>query len=261
MARYGIVTDIHGNLEALLAVLELLEGKGIERIVCLGDIVGYNADPDRCASLLRDCDALAIGGNHDLIAVRKLGFERCSNKAMYSLSKTRKRLKRDTAAYLEALPGKGLLTERVLAVHGGVRDPGQYMVGARQIRENAMFLRADYPRVRLCLYGHTHERKLYEVEGDAVRELPLEQPLELSGERLYFANPGSVDASRKRDHKLAECAVFDTASARFEFYRVEYDYASAESKARAAGYRIGRWTDAIYTLKRRLAPRRPAATA
>ena len=259
MARYGIVTDIHGNLEALLAALELLEGKSIERIVCLGDIVGYNADPDRCASLLRDCDALAIGGNHDLIATRKMGFERCSNKAAYSLAKTRKKLRQETTAYLETLPNKGLLTERVLAVHGGVRDPGQYMIGARQVRENAMYLRADYPRVRLCLFGHTHERRLYGVEGEAVRELPLEQPLDLSGERLYFANPGSVDASRKRGHKLAECAVFDSATSRFEFYRIEYDDNATEAKARAAGYRIGRWTDAIYTLKRRLASRNRAA--
>lgn len=259
MARYGIVTDIHGNLEALLAALELLEGKSIERIVCLGDIVGCNADPDRCASLLRDCDALAIGGNHDLIAIRKMGFERCSNKAAYSLARTRKRLGRETAAFLETLPAKGLLSERVLAVHGGVRDPNQYMVGARQVRENAMYLRTDYPRVRLCLYGHTHERRLYEVDGETVREIPLEQPIDLSGERLYFANPGSIDASRKREHKLAECAVFDSVSSRFEFYRTEYDVSASEAKARAAGYRIGKWTDAVYTLKRRLASRRPAA--
>ncbi len=260
MARYGIVSDIHGNLEALLAALELLETKGIERIVCLGDIVGYNADPDRCATLLRDCDALAIGGNDDLIAVGKMGLERCSNKARYSLARTRRHLKRATAAYLETLPAKGLLSERVLAVHGGVRDPGQTLAGARQLRENAMYLRTDYPRVRLCLFGHTLERRLYEVDGETVRELPLEQPLDLHGERIYFANPGSVDASRKHEHQLAECAVFDSVASRFEFLRLEYDYAAAESKARAAGYRIDRWTDALYTLRRRFAPRRPAAS-
>jgi predicted phosphodiesterase len=263
MARYGIISDIHGNLEALLATLELLESKSIERIVCLGDIVGYNADPDRCASLLRDCDALAIAGNHDLIAAGKMSLERCSNKALYSLTRTRRRLKRETAAFLETLPAKGLLSERVLAVHGGVRDPGQSLTGARQLRENAGYLRADYPRVRLCLYGHTQERRLYEVDGEVVRELPLEQPLDLTGERLYFVNPGSVDASRKQDHKLAECAVFDSDASRFEFYRVEYDTVAAERKAQSAGYRIGRWTDALYSIRRRFSPkaalRQPAA--
>ena len=259
MARYGVISDIHGNLEALLATLELLESKSIERIVCLGDIVGYNADPDRCAALLRDCDALAISGNHDLIAIRKMSLERQPNSAIYSLERTRRRLKRETSAYLETLPAKGLLSERVLAVHGGVRDPGQLLNGPRQIRENAMFLRADYPRVRLCLFGHTQERRLYEVHGETVRELPLEQPIDLQGERLYFANPGAIDASRKHEHKLAECAVFDAGTSRFEFYRLEYDYAAAETKARSGGYRIGRWTDALYSLKRKL--QRPRAAA
>jgi len=259
MARYGIVSDIHGNLEALLAALALLESKGIERIVCLGGIVGYYADPDRCASLLRDCDALAVAGSHDLIAIRKLGFERCTNHAMYSLSRTRRRLKRETGAYLETLPAKGLLSERVLAVHGGVRDPGQPLAGARQLRENATYLRTDYPRVRLCLFGHTRERRLYEIEGDTVRELPLEHPIDLSGERLYFANPGAIDGTRVREHRPAECAVFDSGAGRFEFYRVEYDYGAAEEKAAAAGYRIGRWTDALYSLKRRF--QRPRAAA
>jgi predicted phosphodiesterase len=257
MARYGVISDIHGNLEALLAALELLESKGIERIVCLGDIVGYNADPDRCAALLRDCDALAIAGDHDLIAIGRKSLERCSNTARYSLARTRRRLKREAGAYLETLPAKGLLSERVLAVHGGVRDPAQALGGTRQLRENAAYLRADYPRVRLCLYGHTLERRLYEVDGETVRELPLEQPFDLQGERIYFANPGSVDASRKREHKLAECAVFDSAAGRFEFHRLEYDTEAAERKAKAAGYRIGRWTDAIYSIRRRLSAKAP----
>src|SRR5262249_31497478 len=135
--------------------------------------------------------------------------------ARYSLERTRRRLKRETSAYLETLPAKGLLTERVLAVHGGVRDPGQLLAGPRQLRDNAKYLRGDYPRVRLCLFGHTQERRLFEVDGETVRELPLEQPIDLHGERLYFANPGSVDGSRKREHKLAECAVFDSATSRF----------------------------------------------
>ena len=263
MARYGILSDIHGNLEALLAVLELLESKNIDRIVCLGDVVGYNADPDRCAALLRDCDALAVSGNHDLMAIGRMGLERCSNTSAYSLNRTRRRLKRETAAYLESLPAKGLLLERVLAVHGGVRDPGQLLSGSRQLRENAVYLRTDYPRVRLCLFGHTLERRLYEIEGETVRELPLEHPLVLHSDRLYFANPGSVDASRKREHRLAECAVFDSSAGRFEFFRTEYDCAASESKARAAGYRIGRWTDALYSIRRRFSgpPSRPPVAA
>ncbi len=81
MALYGVLGDIHGNKEALAAVLEALHGRGVEQLLCVGDVVGYNADPDECALLLRAAGALSIAGNHDLIGTGRLGFERCSHNA------------------------------------------------------------------------------------------------------------------------------------------------------------------------------------
>jgi predicted phosphodiesterase len=250
MALYGVLGDIHGNKEALVAVLAALERRGAVRLLCVGDIVGYNADPDACAALLRERGAMSIAGNHDLIALGRLGFRRCANKAIYSLKRTRSSLSRETAGWLGSLPATRTLEERVALVHGGVRDVEQYMVTPGHIRQNAAYLRADFPAARLCFFGHSHEQKVYEVDGDKVSELALSSDrMCLRKEKLHFVNPGSVDAQRKCRHELAECAILDTAGWTVEFLRLPYDAASTEAKAAAAGYRIGPWLDRLYSAR------------
>ncbi len=251
MARIGVLGDIHGNREALAAVLAALERRGVERLACVGDIVGYNADPDECAAIVRERRMLAIAGNHDLIAVRRLGFSRCANNAAYALRRTRRAIAAETAAYLEALPLYREIERGVMLVHGGVRDVQQYMTTRATIEQNAAWLREDFPGARVCFFGHSHEQKVYEVDGDA---------REVTADKTYFINPGSVDASRKSRHKLAECAILDGDL--IEFVRVAYDAASAECKAAALGYRIPPWVDRAYSLRKRLSrlPQRALAS-
>ena len=259
MARTGVLADIHGNREALLAALAALQARGVERLACLGDIVGYNADPDECATIVRERRALAIAGNHDLISIRRLGFDRCSNNAAYALRRTRRSIAAETAAYLEALPLYREIEPGVVLVHGGVRDVQQYMTSKALIAQNAAWLREDFPGARVCFFGHSHEQKVYEVDGETA---------EISGERIvlnpdktYFINPGSVDASRKSRHKLAECAILDGDT--IEFLRAPYDAAATECKAAAFGYRIPRWVDHAYSLRRRVSrlPQRALAVS
>jgi putative phosphoesterase len=232
MALYGVLGDIHGNREALAAVLARLED--VDRIVCVGDLVGYNADPDECVHMLREREAICIAGNHDLIGTGRLGFERCSNKAMHSLKQTRRSLAPETARYLQALPAHHVLEGRFLLTHGGVRDVQQYMTRPEHFNENAGYLRADFPGIDHCFYGHTHEQRIHDVDG------------------ARFVNPGSVDASRKRGAKLAEYATFDSGSLAIEFGSVPYEDDETERKAEAAGYRIDRWRDRLYDVQRRI---------
>jgi len=248
MARIGILGDIHGNREALAAALAALERAGVQRLACVGDIVGYNADPDECVATVRERRMLAIAGNHDLIAVRRLGFGRCANNAAYALRRTRREIAPETVAYLEALPMAREIEPGVLMVHGGVRDVQQYMTSRSLIAQNAAWLREDFPQARVCFFGHSHEQKVYEVDGEA-REITADRLL-LDPKKTYFINPGSVDASRKNRRKLAECAVLDGDL--IEFVRVPYDAAATECKAAAFGYRIPRWVDRAYSLRRRL---------
>jgi predicted phosphodiesterase len=254
VALYGILGDIHGNREALEATLAALDARGIERLACVGDLVGYNADPDDCVAILRERGAIAIAGNHDLIGTGMLGFDRCSNKAMHSLKRTRRSLSPRTAEYLRALPSHVALGERVLLTHGGVRDVQQYMTQPKHILENVAYLRSDFPGKRICFFGHTHEQRVFEVVGESVNDLPP-SVVDLSAQREYFVNPGSVDASRKRSAKLAEYAIFDTDSLTVDFARTPYDDTHSEEKAARAGYRIDPWRDRLYELQRRISRR------
>ena len=251
MAIYGVLGDIHGNREALEAVLVRLDSLGVRRLLCVGDLVGYNADPDACVAMLRQRGALSIAGNHDLIGTGLLGFERCSNKAMHSLRRTRRRMAPATAEYLRTLPAHRRLEQRVLLTHGGVRDVQQYMTRPAHILENAAYLREDFPGARVCFFGHTHEQRVFEVSGDVVNEVPAAGCVALAPLAEYFINPGSVDASRKRTCKEAEFAVFDSERFTVEFHRTPYDEATTEAKAAAHGFRIDRWRDRLYDVQRR----------
>ena len=252
MAIYGVLGDIHGNCEALAASLACIDGFGIDRLLCVGDVIGYNADPDECARMLRERDAVCISGNHDLIGTGQLGFERCSNKAMHSLKRTRRSLGDHTAAYLRALPSHRVLEDKFLLTHGGVRDVQQYMTRPRHFLENAAYLQEDFPGIRICFYGHTHEQRVFEVEANRVTELDTSGAVTLRPDRTYFVNPGSVDASRKRTAKLAECALFDSDTLTLQFETVAYDDVATEHKAAKAGYRIDQWRDRLYDVQRRL---------
>ena len=252
MARYGVIADIHGNREALAAVLQVLEKKNLESIICLGDIVGYNADPDECAALVRARCKVSIAGNHELIGLGRLDFRRCTNNAEYALRRTRKTLGREAAAWLSRLPDTHVLEKGVVLVHGGVRDVCQYMAGAAQIAENARYLAEDFPGARVCFYGHSHQQKVFKVTSTDVQEVPADGEVALGPEDTYFINPGSVDASRKSRGKLAECALFDSGAGTVEFLRVAYDCAATEAKAAAFGYRIPPLVERAYIWRKRL---------
>ena len=261
MALYGILGDIHGNREALVAALAAVESHRVDAVLCVGDIVGYNADPDACVEILRDRATVCIAGNHDLIGTGRLGFERCSNKAMHSLKRTRRELRPATVEYLQSLPSHHLIEDRFVLTHGGVRDVQQYMTRPPHFLENVAYLREDFPGRRICFFGHTHEQRILEIDGAEVRERDAAGgSARLDPAREYFVNPGSVDASRKRAHKLAEYAIFDSSCLSLDFHRVAYDDAATESKASAGGYRIDRWRDRLYDVQRRiLGPRQQTA--
>jgi predicted phosphodiesterase len=252
MAVYGVLGDIHGNKEALAEVLRALSGRGVQEILCVGDVVGYNADPDECVQLLRARSAACIAGNHDLIALGRLGFERCSNKARYSLQRTRRALAPHTAAWLAAQPASRLVEDAIVLVHGGARDVQLYMRTPEHIRQNAALMLEDFPLARICFFGHSHEQRLFQV-GQGVAEVAACGVVRLSRESLYFINPGAVDAQRKHAGRHADFAIFDSGRWTVEFLSVPYDAAATEAKARAAGYRIGAITDLAYSVRRRTA--------
>jgi predicted phosphodiesterase len=145
-----------------------------------------------------------------------------------------------------------VLEDRFLLTHGGVRDVQQYMTRPRHFLQNADYLRRDFPGIRMCFFGHTHEQRIFEIDGARVGEIGVDGGTPLRDDREYFINPGSVDASRKRAHKMAELAIFDSRALTLEFLRVGYDDEATEIKAEAGGYRIDRWRDRLYDVQRRI---------
>jgi predicted phosphodiesterase len=269
MALYGVVSAIHGNAEALSAVLAALERRGATRLLCLGDIVGYNADPDECIALLRKWGgrATCVAGKQDFAATGRLGRDwdalRLPDRTLHALRRTRRALPAPAAQWLAGLPACRALEERVVLAHGGVRDVLQYMTAPRDLRQNADFLAADFPSARLCFFGNSHARRAFQLEGGELAELKGNQ-VALPKDRLCFVNPGAVDAQRRREHRLAEFALFDTLDWTVEFLRVRYDAATTEAKAAVFGYRVNGLSEGAYRLRRglaRLTLRRGAAPA
>ena len=156
MARYGVLGDIHGNREALEAVLRELDARGVRQLLCVGDIVGYNADPDECVALVRSRRVATIAGNHDLISQRRLDFSRCSNIAEYALRRTRRTLGKEATAWLAGLPRIFPRTgcragpwrrARRAAVHGDARaHPRKRGVPGRGLPRRARVLLRPQPR-------------------------------------------------------------------------------------------------------------------
>jgi predicted phosphodiesterase len=241
MALQGVLADIHGNLEALRATLEFLESRDVRSWLCLGDIVGYNADPDACVAEVRDRGMEAVAGNHDLIGIGRLGAARCSRKAAYALGRTRRRLLPASASYLSTLPALKRLEGGVVLVHAGVQDVEQYVRTADQVARNAALLAQASPGARLVFFGHTHDAQAWELREGAARAVEARGTIRLRDDATYFVNPGSVDSARKPQPGLAECALFDPRERTIEFARVPYDHTASEAKARRAGYREPAW--------------------
>lgn len=237
MARYGVIADLHGNLQALEAALAFLDRAGVDRVVCLGDLVGYNADGDACVGVLRARGIDCIAGNHDLIAIGRLGFDKCALRAAYALRRTRVALAPATRVFLAALPPSRRYEDRILLVHGGLDDPTEYLRTPAAVAAAGARLAARDPAIRVCFFGHTHTAGVYTL-GPAGLAIDVPSgPIALAREHLTLVNPGSVDAARRSD-KHAELAIFDSNSWELALHRVAYDDLVSEHRARTGGYRM-----------------------
>jgi predicted phosphodiesterase len=255
---YGVIGDIHGNEEALREILRHLDQAGVDEIVCLGDIVGYNAGSNECVELLAERGVRAIAGNHELMALGALGTDRCADKVAYSIRQTRRDLRPELRAGLAELPLHRVIDGAFLLIHGAYGDPARYLRHAADVLETDQQVLAEHPATNLTFFGHTHDPRIWEVKDGRVIEHPVESTIVPPWQRLYV-NPGSVDAQRKRSAPAAECAIYDSASRRLSFVRVPYDGVRAENKALVAGYRITPAARALYAGVRFLRDRRRGA--
>jgi len=230
---YAVISDIHGNLEALEAVLEDVPD-GVEEIYCLGDVIGYGASPNECCESVRSHEMPVISGNHDL-AVTDLSTDLAwfNPVAAAAIQWTRDQLTPDNAEFLRTRP-RMLQSEETLFVHGSVRDPDEYILNGAVARENLAVMTADYPNVQVCFFGHTHVKTV--VPSPDGPSSGSHDTLDLSSGGPYLVNPGSVGQPRDGDtfasYVLAENTQDET---RIAYRFVEYDVEKAQDKIRAAG--------------------------
>jgi predicted phosphodiesterase len=228
--RVAIVTDIHGNRHAFEAVLDAITDSDCEEMWCLGDLVGYGADPDACVALARRHAAICLAGNHDLCVRGTIPLEQFSRGAALAATWTKQVISPETLEYLNGLEPLDL-EEPVGLYHASPRDPvWEYVLSPLQAE-----LCFDAQAQRIALIGHSHVALSFsrfpgapatgETRG-ADEELDLQ-----TGE--WLVNPGSVGQPRDGDPRAAWLEL-DTTGWRAVYRRTEYDIAGAAAAIRAA---------------------------
>lgn len=236
---YGVFSDVHSNLEALKVVLEFFEEASAEGYLCLGDLVGYGAEPDECVSRIAALPNLsAIAGNHDLAVLARLDLEWFNQYARAAVLWTRGRLSASSRGFLEGLTAR-LETEDATLVHGTPRNPvEEYLLSPVQFQENVPLVKR-WP----LFVGHTHMPMMFrhaaasagKVETQFLEEREISLLRQPGGDFSAVAlNPGAVGQPRDQDRR-ASCALFDTKAGSFRVFRLPYDIPAAQAKIRAAG--------------------------
>ncbi len=235
--RLALISDIHANLEALEATLADIATQSVDRIVCLGDIVGYNTRPAECLARIRRENIECIAGNHDRAVCGLITTLDFSSTAKRAVEWTKTRLSADDLAYLRALPLKAVIGGELIAVHGALHpETGCESVRLDNDERRMLSFRAliAHPSgARICAFGHTHRAGVYEL-CDGVVSLKPETEVALRGDAYYLINPGTVGEPRGRDRR-ASYMVLDLAQHTVTLRHVDYDAALPFVATRAAG--------------------------
>ena len=223
-----IVSDIHGNREALEAVLADARGH-YDRIVCLGDLAGYGADPNFTVEWARADVSAIVRGNHDKLCAGLESLYSYRPAARAAAEWTVNELSAENRSYLERLPRGPLPYEGFDLVHGSPLDEDEYLVS-----EGDVAAIQDEIDTRLSFFGHTHTQGGFLIVRHNVKTIDRRRVLELEGDYTYLVNPGSVGQPRDGDPHAAY-AIYSAEERVVEFRRVAYDAARAAEKIRAAG--------------------------
>ena len=229
--RYALLGDIHGNTEALSVVLSAIRESQVDKIICLGDVVGYGAEPVACLTMIRDLKCDVIAGNHDWAAVGKLSIDCFNAYAKAAALWTREQLDDEQKAWLAELP-LTLTYEHCAVAHGTFHQPEafnyiQTVFDAQQSFEALKDLGA-----RLGFLGHSHVPVGF-FDTDPITytldpEMPVDQDLAM------IVNAGSVGQPRDENNK-ASFALFDSEERQVNIVRLDYDIDAAAAKIREAG--------------------------
>lgn len=232
---WAIFSDVHSNLEALQAVIQDIRSQNITNLLCLGDIVGYNANPSECVELVRGLDCPVIQGNHDALAAcaDDEALREFNPVAMLGVLYSREHLGEEHKKWLLSLP-LTLKWDDFGAVHSSLFRPEEWYYVVNALDARIHFQRQDLP---LYFIGHTHTPAVFQLnKKDGLCEMIAPRPdqVEFKPEFEYLVNVGSVGQPRDRDPRACY-GVLDLDKRSFQYRRVAYDVDAASRKITAAG--------------------------
>ncbi|MFA5100144.1 MAG: metallophosphoesterase family protein [Candidatus Omnitrophota bacterium] len=228
--RYAILSDIHANLEGLTQVLHTLRNDSIDGYYCLGDIVGYGANPNECIDEIRNVAGVSLAGNHDWAAAGVMPLDYFNDFAREAIIWTRGVLTAGNSSFLGKL--QLVLNDPAMTmVHGTLIDPEDfhYMFNSGIARETFQVMKTD-----VCFVGHTHVAGVFIRDETGGVSFDARPAVSIEKGRKYIVNAGSVGQPRDNNPEAAYC-VFDTGAMTVEIKRVVYDIASARRKMLNAG--------------------------
>jgi diadenosine tetraphosphatase ApaH/serine/threonine PP2A family protein phosphatase len=222
--RSAIFSDIHANLEAFEAILAEAREHGCTDFICLGDVVGYNANPHECVEIVRQMDCPVVKGNHDEQASLLESSRDFNELAERAIDWTREHLTEDDKQWLRDLRFSRRVRDFTI-VHATLDTPEQWGYVFNNLDAAASF---TYQHTPLCFFGHTHVPVAYVRDDDGVKRLKVEQ-LPIEPGKKYFVNVGSVGQPRDGDWRAAYC-IYDSEKNIVEQRRVKYDLEAAKKK-------------------------------
>lgn len=228
----AVISDLHANWEATQAVFRELDTIQPGGIVCLGDLVGYNASPNEVVDFIRHRNIPCVMGNHDAACsgLEEPWFFRSGAKK--AIQWTLNELRDDNKQYLRGLREQIRFKGFCLGVHGSPANRDDYIIDWLDAMRAMEHL--DGKELRLCFFGHSHRVSLFSEQGAVQIPTAPSSRQTLNGHGRYFINPGAVGQPRDHDPRAAYL-LFDTQSLTLEFRRVEYDIESAQRRIVDAG--------------------------
>ena len=228
ISKYAVLGDIHGNLEALQVVLKDAKEAGCEAYVCVGDLVGYNANPSECMNAIRELDAVVVRGNHDHYCSHDESLDDFHPMAANVVDWTRDQLSQEQIDFLSELKLVRSLGGFTV-VHSTLDMPEKWGYVFDALEADANF---NYQTTSVCFHGHTHVPVVYEKQGRVVRSTFTSLKVTLGCK--YFVNVGSVGQPRDADPRAAY-TIYDMKKKTIELRRLEYHIAATQKKIRDAG--------------------------
>lgn len=223
--RIAIISDIHSNLEALQKTVEIIHTMNTNTVVCLGDIVGYGANPKECLKLVCELTPYILMGNHDQAAADLRYLNNFTPYAQLAAVWTNNVLSESEREKLLSLP-MNIELEGINFVHSSPHKPEEWNYVAT---EEEAFFNFQHMKTDICFIGHTHLAEIYTNDYDSMDSYNSSRSIKLTKGKKYIINPGSVGQPRDIDWR-SSFGILDTETSVFEFVRSEYDAKSAAKK-------------------------------